>query len=762
MHRMVWLGVILAALLMGTTTAKAQSVLTSKGNWTSTLTVPPADPGPGGSEGGVAGIHSGVFYDGAVPDNGLTLLGYEATATQTTPDPPLDHFTLQISQQQTFVLAESAFANIPVFLNGTISFAGPAPSFAYGQVRVLVDIFDSSLVPVSVLSVHSPIISSSQPTGALAVDKFFFAETATPLAAGTYTLRATLQIGGEGGSISSPPGAQAIIDFYQTGANIRQGMAVSLGTFKDGLGNSREAVNAPAARTDFGVDGTGVKVGLFEVGLPQTTHTGLPAARLSWVAPTKAGDFNDEHALGTAAVIAAADAATGNAGIAPGASIVAAGSLALTGGFDEGLAKVLAAGVKVISRSAGIDYAGDPVPTTRMDKIDAAINANPLVTWVNSAGNNGTTAGQNVDYDGQAYNIISVGAMNRDFMRRADFSSFSAGNAPIKPDIVAPGQYITTAVAQDINGDTLVNDYHKTFLGDHYYGDTGDPSTGGISGTSFSTPHVAGAAALLNQYAVLPTTVGFDAASTDHRVIKAVLLNGARTTGILHLDGTVWRQGTSSGPAGVLIISQSLDTELGAGMLDVHQALKNYSFGEARADDDNDKALRVIDARERFADKGGFWDLETITTATVGTASKVDYLLGDIELTHLRGTLTWDSRASSVALTDLLDHMEFEVWRDGTDPLNVSGFDPSHPAADVLVAQTDAFSDNVKLIDNVFPLTLSGSGSYYLQVVNYGGFDTLYGLAVTGGVISVPEPSAAVCMEGVTALLFRRRPQKRA
>lgn len=104
-------------------------------------------------------------------------------------------------------------------------------------------------------------------------------------------------------------------------------------------------------------------------------------------------------------------------------------------------------------------------------------------TLVFAAGNEGACGSTSITTPGDAKNVISVGSIN-DFSsidRRSTFSSMGpTADARNKPDIVAPGSWITSADAADPDG----------FIGMH--------------GTSMATPHVVGAAAaLIGEFSVL-------------------------------------------------------------------------------------------------------------------------------------------------------------------------------------------------------------------------------------------------------------------
>jgi hypothetical protein len=338
-----------------------------------------------------------------------------------------------------------------------------------------------------------------------------------------------------------------------------------------------------------------------------------------------------------------------------------------------------------------------------------------------------------------AENGITVGAVNRTFAARADFSSYGgAGATPMKPDIVAPGEYVLVPQARDVNIDASLNDFGRIFLGDDFrytlaQAAGGAANTGAVSGTSFAAPHVAGAAALLHQYQMSHANH-----EPDHRVIKAVLLNSA-STNVTHHGGGAWSQ-TKAGAIPGMTISRSLDQELGAGMLDVMGALRQYQPDEIRAADDNAAANFNIDAS---AIGTYTWDLEQVTSG----GGMVNYLLGDIGGAPLRATLTWDLMTGTGGG---LQPLELRLFEEGADAGNPAGFD----AMDLLLASTSLAGENVKLFDFASIADQNGSDDYYLQVINGGAMNATFGIAV-----KLPEPSCAAVL--VLLPLVGRRAKRR-
>ncbi|MFA5939187.1 MAG: S8 family peptidase [Sinimarinibacterium sp.] len=151
-------------------------------------------------------------------------------------------------------------------------------------------------------------------------------------------------------------------------------------------------------------------------------------------------------------------------------------------------------GAQIINAS----YGGPGFSQIEQDKIEDLAAAGVL--FVTSAGN----FNSNLDYSVAAYpanydvpNVVAVAATNRQD-NVASFSQFG----PLSTDLAAPGlQIVTTAVG-----------------GGYVTGEScGSDGPCGVNGTSFSSPHVAGIAALIKS--VYP--------NADYRELRARLIEGA-------------------------------------------------------------------------------------------------------------------------------------------------------------------------------------------------------------------------------------------
>jgi hypothetical protein len=215
--------------------------------------------------------------------------------------------------------------------------------------------------------------------------------------------------------------------------------------------------------------------------------------------------------------------------------------------------------------------------------------------------------------------------------------------------------------------------------------------------------------------------------------MKAVLLNSASTY-VTHSDGMPWAQAAHAVP-GTTVVTRSLDEELGAGMLDVEQALVQYEPQEVLPGANNGAANFNIHAENRLF----FWDLEQVN----GDGGMVNYLLGPVSDQHVRITLTWDVDATGGGG---LMPLELRLYRE--DDPDLPGFDP----ADLLIIETSKVGENVKMFDMTIPdPDLGDNPEVYVQVINTGATVTKFGLAA-----AVPEP-ASICLLALGGLVALRR-----
>ena len=337
--------------------------------------------------------------------------------------------------------------------------------------------------------------------------------------------------------------------------------------------NTVGAVSANAlVAYNKGGTGQGIKVGVIDSGLDLASDqfTGRIDAASANVAGGTTYDDPDGHGTAVAFTIAGLRNGTGTQGIAFDATVIVAradtpGSCATTTGtnpgcsFDDaniakGIDLAVSAGARVINMSLGGD-----APTAELIAAIGRATARGVVIVV-SAGNDGTDAvkgktpdpfGAGIVDSASARNLVilagSVGANNSRTAGADTISDFSnrAGSGP-------EAQFYLAAVGEDVRAPC--NDTQVCLW----------------SGTSFSAPQIAGAAALLAQ--AFPTLTGAQ--------IVQILLTSARDAGATGTDA-VYGRGVldltkAFGPLG------SMSTTTGAPVSDTLNGTLSAPMGDAR------------------------------------------------------------------------------------------------------------------------------------------------------------------------------------
>lgn len=386
----------------------------------------------------------------------------------------------------------------------------------------------------------------------------------------------------------------------------------------------------------------------------------------------------------------------------------------------------------VVNSSFAFSVSGGITGTDNISgTLDALASSNPRVLHAIAAGNSLPTGeGPNrVLSPAAGYNHISVGALGNAATGYAEISFFSNGGpndysdphhyvsaARQVVDIAAPGENYAVAY---YGGETGGN---RPQLGGNPDGPAGGPDwyTRSVRGTSFSSPTVAGGAALLYDAAYDLFADNPDA--RDARVIKSVLMNSATK-----LDS--WNNGQVAhvnGNGGVHT-TQGLDNRLGTGRLNLNKAFDQYLSGTSDVAGLGQGAVGYVNSIG--------WDFGLITENLTNDYYFSQELRAD---SIFSGTLTWfrDRRQNGLSgyFDDSYDNLDLELW-------SASGG-----------SAISLISESVSLYNSAehFHFAIPRTGEYLLRVRWTGEhFDqvddanqTFYGLAWAG--TAVPEPAAWV------------------
>ena len=324
--------------------------------------------------------------------------------------------------------------------------------------------------------------------------------------------------------------------------------------------------------------GTGIKVAILDSGIDLDHPDLAVAGNVTFVSGTTSGDDDNGHGTLVAGIVAALDNDIGVIGVAPEASLYAVKVLDENG---NGVMSVILSGIEwamgnniqVINISFGgiLNW-----PSTVITALDNAYNAGIVI--VAGAGNGGYASGEgnNIWAPARFESAIAVGATDE---QDARYTSSSTGYTL---ELVAPG----------------ANIYSTAMGGDYDY----------ITGTSASSPHAAGVAALL-----------IASGLTNNVDVRHRLRNSAEDLG-----------------------AAGWDTQFGKGMVNA------------------DLAINFSESPDQSA--------PTTTISLSGTLGGYGWYVSDVEVTL---TATDNEGGSGVAETKYsLD--EGETWNTYTSPFTVS------------------------------------------------------------------------------------------
>jgi hypothetical protein len=515
------------------------------------------------------------------------------------------------------------------------------------------------------------------------------------------------------------------------------------------------AIKADVSRQLFG-SGTGVIVGIIDSGV-KSSHPALVGndslgqprlvAAQDFVGDgdTTADDISvDGHGTGLIGAILGTDSV--HTGLAPDARYVNARVLNANTQFFgsstvmNGVGYALAHGANVMNLS--LNY-GPPSNTSGSDGIDLILDyaaqqgVNITVAAGNIAAHRDAVTGEvvldesppsAVRSPGSAYNVVTVGRTgvpfgdplsgpigpstplnyNQVFITSASgpISSPSGGGTRDKPDLVAPGTYIT-----------LANNAFTPGVPSTYW-------TAGLNGTSISSALVSG---MMTQQVGYGLSHGL---STNPVVIKATMMNSADQ--VLNKDGTPWQPRASSLVSGILEVTAPLDTDSGAGQINGARLFQQYSAGQQGPGSVNSIGW---DQHQITGVSSATYTINTPQAAGSQMSVSLDWLR-HIQWTDFTGDGVANFGDSFVAQT--LDDLNLAVLINGN-----------------VVAESISTVDNEEFLR--FTLPQSGMVSIYVNQLAVDGapMDEIYGLAWS--VTAVPEPSAIVLAASGAILLGWRR-----
>ncbi|WP_297462675.1 S8 family serine peptidase [Thermococcus sp.] len=271
---------------------------------------------------------------------------------------------------------------------------------------------------------------------------------------------------------------------------IQEDYAIKVAVDTEGLDESAAQVMATNL-WNLGYDGSGITIGIIDTGI-DASHPDLQGKVIGWkdFVNDRSSPYDDNgHGTHVASIAAGTGKASNGKykGMAPGAKLV--GIKVLSGEGSGSVSDIIAGvdwavqnkdkyGIRVINLSLGGSQSSDG-----SDSLSQAVNRAwdaGIVVCV-AAGNSGPDK-YTVGSPAAASKVITVGAVDKNDVI-TDFSSRGpTADNRLKPEVVAPGNWIIAARASGTSMGQPINDYYTA-----------------APGTSMATPHVAGISALILQ-----------------------------------------------------------------------------------------------------------------------------------------------------------------------------------------------------------------------------------------------------------------------
>jgi hypothetical protein len=342
---------------------------------------------------------------------------------------------------------------------------------------------------------------------------------------------------------------------------------------------------------------------------------------------------------------------------------------------------------------------------------------------------------------------IRAQVVNQSFIDNDTPANLQALNDAYDNYVAKFGTIIVSAVGNGGSVNSPATAYNVIGVGDDDGASSVGPTSDGRSKpditapggeTSFSTPYVSGAAALLVQAgqqgyggASAPT----EAAAIDPRTIKALLLNGAvKPAGWTHTPTT------------------PLDPHYGAGVLNIYDSFLQLQAGEHSAS--STSATPTVGGAHPAVAGGNItslsgWNLSSLTSSSSADAydNYVFALPAGPPTYSLTSTLVWE-RPEDAADSNPINNFYLYLYNMTTSVL-------------APIDLSDSTVDNVQQLDD---LNLTPGDTYDIEVFKTGGaqgdpgvitYADTYALAFDFAPVPEPGPAAALLFTAITLIVAR-------